>query len=69
MFDSIGAEYGYFCRTSRKQSDYSHRVFQNPGIFYSDNRILKELALSCLQNVNCLWDNHLSLIPDIGKTA
>ena len=56
MFGSIAAGYGYFCRTSRTQSDYSRRVFQNPGIFYSDNRILKELALSCLQNVNCLWD-------------
>jgi hypothetical protein len=28
-----------------------HCVFRNPGIFYFDNRILKELALSCLLNV------------------
>jgi hypothetical protein len=29
-----------------------HRVFHNPDTFYFDNRILKELALSCLPNVN-----------------
>jgi hypothetical protein len=68
-FGSIAAECGYFCRTSRILSDYLHRVFHNLGIFYFDNRILKELALSCLLNVNCLWDNHLSLIQDIDKTT
>jgi hypothetical protein len=62
IFGSIAAGYGYFCRTSRILSDYLRRVFRNLGIFYSDNRILKELSLSCLLNVNCLWDNHLSLI-------
>lgn len=52
MFGSIAVGYGCFCRTSRILSDYFRRVFHNPGIFYSDNRILKELALSCLPNVN-----------------
>lgn len=54
MFGSIAAECGYFCHTSRILSDYFHRVYHNLGIFYFDNRILKELALSCLLNVNCL---------------
>ncbi len=62
IFGSIAAGYGYFCRTSRILSDYLRRVFRNLGIFYSDNRILKELSLSCLLNVKCLWDKHLSLI-------
>jgi len=69
MFGSIAAGYGCFCRTSRIPLDYSCRVFHNPGTFYSDNRILKEPALSCLLNVNCLWDNHLSRIQDIGNIA
>ncbi len=51
MFGSIAAECGCFCRTSRILSDYLRRVFHNPGIFYSDNRILKEPALSCLLNL------------------
>ena len=37
------------------------------GTFYSDNKILKEPALSCLLKFNCLWNKHLSLIQDIGK--
>jgi len=45
------------------------RIFRNPGIFYFDDRILKELVLSCLLNVDYLRDKCLSLIPDIGKTA
>jgi hypothetical protein len=69
MFGSIAAECDYFYRIGRILSDYLHRVFHNLGIFYFDNRILKELALSYLLNVNCLWDNHLSLIQDIDKTT
>jgi hypothetical protein len=69
MFDSIAAGYGCFCRTSRIRSNYLPRVFHSQGISYFDNRILKELSLSYLRNVNYLWDNHLSLIPDIGKTT
>jgi len=52
MFGSTAVGYGYSCHTSRILSDYLRRVFHNPGIFYSDNRILKELALSCLPNVS-----------------
>jgi len=51
MFGSIAAEYGYFYRTSRILSDYLRRVSDNPGIFYFDNRILKEPALSYLLNL------------------
>jgi len=51
MFGSIAAGCGYFCRTSCILSDYLRRVFHNPGIFYFDNRILKELALSYLLNL------------------
>jgi len=69
MFGSIAAECGYFCHTSCILSDYLHRVYHNLGTFYFDNRILKDLALSCLLNVNCLWDKHLSLIQDIDKTT
>ena len=69
MFGSIAAECGYFCHTRRILLDYLHRVFHNLGIFYFDNRILKELALSYHLNVNRLWDNHLSLIQDIDKTT
>jgi len=65
MFGSIAAECGYFCHIGRILLDYLHRVFHNLGISYFGNRILKELALSCLLNINCLWDNHLSLIQDI----
>ena len=45
MSGSIAAGYGCFCRTSRILSDYLRRVFHNQGTFYSDNRILKKLAL------------------------
>jgi len=69
MFDSIAAGYGCFCRTSRILSDYLPCVYHNLGIFYSGNKILKELSLSYLRNFNCLWGNHLPLIPDIGKTT
>lgn len=51
MFGSIAAGYGYFCRICRTRINYLHHVFRNPGIFYFGNRILKELALSCLLNV------------------
>jgi len=54
MFGSIAAECGYFCHTGCILSDYLHRVYHNLGTFYFDNRILKELALSCLLNVKCL---------------
>jgi len=52
MFGSTAVGYGYSYHTGRILSDYLRRVFHNPGIFYSDNRILKELALSCLPNVS-----------------
>jgi len=67
MFGSIAAGYVYFFRIWRILLDYLNRVFRNLGTFYSDNKILKEPALSCLLKVNCLWDKHLSLIQDIGK--
>jgi hypothetical protein len=51
MFGSIVAGYCYFSRICRTRISYLHRVFRNPGIFYFGNRILKELALSCLLNV------------------
>jgi len=51
MFGSIAAECGCFYRTSRILSDYLRRVFHNPGIFYFDNIILEEPALSCLLNL------------------
>jgi hypothetical protein len=49
MLGSIATGYGYFCRTRHIQTDCLHRVFHNLDIFYSGNRILKELALSYLQ--------------------
>ena len=52
MFGSTADGYGYFCRICRILSDYLRCVFRNQGIFYSDNKILKEPALSCLPNVN-----------------
>jgi len=67
MFGSIAAGYVYFFRICRIPLNYLHRVFHNLGTFYSDNKILKEPALSCLLKFNCLWDKHLSLIQDIGK--
>jgi len=55
MFGSIAAGYDYFFRIYRTLINYLHHVFRNPGIFYFDNRILKELALSCLLNVILCW--------------
>jgi len=51
MFCSIAAGYGYFFQICRSPINYLHHVFRSLGIFYFDNRILKELALSCLLNV------------------
>ena len=51
MFGSIVAGYGYFFQICHKLINYLLGVFRNPGIVYFDNRILKELALSCLLNV------------------
>jgi len=51
MFGNIAAGYGYFCRIFRTLTNYLRCVFHNQDIFYSDNRILKELALLCLLNL------------------
>ena len=69
MFDSIAAEYGCFCRTSRILSDYLPRVYHNPGISYSGNRILKELSLSYLRYLTVYGATTCPLIPDISKTT
>ena len=50
-FGNIAAGYGYFCQICHRLTNYLHHVFRNLGIFYFDNRILKELALSYLLNV------------------
>jgi hypothetical protein len=54
MFGSIAGGYGYFSRICHIPLDYLHRVSHNPGTSYSDNKILKELALFRLLNANCL---------------
>jgi hypothetical protein len=45
-----------------------HHVCHNRDTFYSGNKILKELPLSYLRNVNCVWDKHLSLIRRYRQT-
>jgi len=46
MFGNIAIVYGHFCRICHTLLNYLHRIFHNPGTFYSDNKILKEPALS-----------------------